>query len=187
MVAPWLPDWVPPSVFDKAGSDPVLRDRLWELDRFARMPIDEFQEEWESADADSVWDWSNNGCSDGGLATGDSFGCVRHDFVYRNNKKIDAEFGLGGALLDSAAGLKRVADSVLNGDVDSDRWIPAMGNLTDFGLEIGGGSAFEKPYSDVEYDTLWGDVSNAVLPRSEVGRVCGGNAGCVWILSMRSP
>jgi len=92
--------WVPNAVFFDANFDrPELLSALNDLERYARMPLGEFEEAWRETPEILIWDWTNDGCSDGGLVTLDSFGCVRHDFVYRNLARIDAEFDLDGALL----------------------------------------------------------------------------------------
>jgi hypothetical protein len=151
-----------------AHLDGRLGDELRQLDSALTMSLADFEQLWYDAGSERGWDWSNDGCSDGGRVTGGHFGCIRHDFLYRNQKRIDLDFGLGGALVSNNGVFKNLADQRLDADIGG---LP--GWATDAGLSLpwpmnygarafyGGTDWSGPPHRD---DWVYGDDPRAVTP-----------------------
>jgi len=144
---PSLPGWVPDAVQGDALANAGLAAALWELDEFARMPLDEFYGRWSAASLDDGLNWTNDGCSDHNLVTAGSFGCIRHDFVYRNNQEIDREFQLGGRLRLNAHELKSLADRTFGHDIGGLRGVASWFGVWQWGdgSVVGGSGGFHGP------------------------------------------
>ena len=156
---PDLPSWVPNAVQGDALADAQLAAALWELDEVARMPLDEFEERWLEASLGDGLNWTNDGCSDRNAVTGGAFGCIRHDFVYRNNQEIDREFRLGGQLRLNAHELKSLADRTLGHDIGGGRGFAVWFGVYSFGDGFHGvGTA--RPTAG----SVYGDSPHVVLP-----------------------
>ncbi len=156
---PSLPSWVPSVVQGDALADAELAAALWDLDEFARMPLDEFEERWREASLADGLNWTNDGCSDRNVVTGGSFGCIRHDFVYRNNQEIDRRFDLDGRLRLNAHDLKRLADRILARDIGGPR-----GFFAGFGVYQWGDGFHREGTERPSSGSVYGNDPRVVLP-----------------------
>lgn len=116
-----LPVWVPVVVRDRVNSNPGLKEEPKFLDDVLRGDLDDFREMWENPNDDPGWDFTNDGCSDRGFATAGHFGCIRHDFLYRNQRRIDTMRELGGDLRENNHEFKALVDRTLRSDIGGGR------------------------------------------------------------------
>lgn len=87
--------------------------------------------------------------------------------MYRNQKRIDAAFGLNGLLRENNGDLKDLIDDRLRSDIGG-----FPGAATKLGVWIGAGSAFYSPSRWIQPlpgVSVYGDDPSAVLPGDFLG------------------
>jgi RHS repeat-associated protein len=177
-----LPGWVPSGYVIAIASDPAAVELALAIDSVLTGDLDEFHERWKDAGSEPHLDWSNDNCSDFGVVTGDHFGCIAHDFVYRNSRLLAGTIGADSDFLAQISDVKRAADRRLREEVGSGAEVVGppgsvfgtvfafRGHLVEVGVTLFGGS-FYKPSTlidvqDVrdECGSIYGCHSRSVEP-----------------------
>jgi len=140
------PSWLPSDVLERAQRDPELAAQLAFVNAASEIPLQDFMSIWADAGEYPQFDWRNDSCSSpiSGVTSGFVEGCIRHDFLYRNFERIDAQFGLDGSLFEGVEQFENIADDRLgsdSSDLSSNIFDRARAQLTEEGVELPGSGA----------------------------------------------